>query len=118
MSFTTQTFLFVFFPICIICYYITEALEKEKHIFLIIKKIRIKDIVLIIFSMGFYMWTCFDDVFRFMIYMICIYIAGKMIEKRRSGKFFLLYENSEEIISNQKEQYKKISWALPVLVRM
>lgn len=116
MSFTTQTFLFVFFPICLICYYITEALEKEKHISWALKKTRIKDTVLIIFSMGFYMWTCFDDIFRFMIYIICIYMAGKMIEKRRSGKFLLLYENSEEIISNQKEQYKKISWALPVLV--
>lgn len=115
MSFTTQTFLFVFFPIAIICYCVIGVMEKEKHISRFIKKTRMKDIVLIIFSMGFYMWTCFDDLFRFMIYIICIYIAGKMIEKRRSGKFLLLIENCDKSISNQTKQYKKISFALPVL---
>lgn len=116
MSFTTQTFLFVFFPICVICYYFAEAMEKEKHISLIIKKVRMKDIVLIIFSMGFYMWACFDDIFRFIIYITCIYIAGKKIEKRRNRKFLLLVEEDENVIVSQLERYKKISWALPVLV--
>lgn len=90
-------------------------MEKEKHISLIIKKVRMKDIVLIIFSMGFYMWACFDDIFRFIIYITCIYIAGKKIEKRRNRKFLLLVEEDENVIVSQLERYKKISWALPVL---
>ena len=115
MSFTTQIFLFVFFPICLLCYYLAEAVEREKHIQATIKKMRIKDIVLIIFSFGFYMWTCFDDIFRFLLYIICVYTLGKMIEKRRHGKVLLLIENSEDPASKEAANYKKISWALPVL---
>lgn len=115
MSFTTQIFLFVFFPICLLCYYIVETMEREKHIQSVVKKMRIKDVVLIIFSGGFYIWVCFDDIFRFLIYIVCIFIAGKMIEKRRHGKFLLLIENNKGYISEASANYKKISWALPVL---
>lgn len=116
MSFTTQIFLFVFFPICLACYYSAEVLGKQKCIRLLEKKMRIKDTILVIFSFGFYMWVCFDDIFRFCIYIIGVYIAGRMIEKRRTGNFLFVIEN-EEVGSSEEQQkcYKKVSWALPVL---
>lgn len=115
MSFTTQIFLFIFFPVCLLCYYIAEIMEKNRYVQWIVRKLRIKDIVLIVFSMGFYMWACFDDIFRFIIYIICIYVAGKIIERRRSGKVLLLIEDNGEVVSDKTDRYKKISWALPWL---
>lgn len=113
MSFTTQIFLFIFFPVCLLCYYIAVIMERNRYVQWMTKKLRIKDIVLIVFSMGFYMWACFDDIFRLIIYIICIYAAGKTIERRRSGKVLLLIEDNRNVVSDNR--YKKISWALPWL---
>lgn len=115
MSFTTQIFLFIFFPVCFLCYYIVEIMERNRYVQGIARKLRIRDIVLIVFGMGFYMWACFDDIFRLIIYIICIYAAGKIIERRRNGKVLLLIEDNGEAASDKTDRYKKISWALPWL---
>lgn len=117
MGFTTQFFFFVFFPICVICYLAVQMLEKNKHLKNIIRLTRLSDIILIIFSMGFYMWACFDDIYRFTLYILFVYAAGRMVEKRRSKKFLLVIEDDactgEE---NNRKDIRKVSWALPVLV--
>lgn len=114
MSFTTQTFIFVFFPLCLGTYYLCEIMEKIQSFGSLIKKIRIKDIILICFSFGFYMWVCFDDIFRFFFYIVGIFILGKMIEKKRNKRLTFLVENTETLI--YKKEYKSTSMAMPVVV--
>ena len=116
MGFTTQFFVFVFFPICMVCYLTVQMLEKNKYLKNIIKAVRLSDLILIIFSMGFYMWTCFEDMYRFALYILFVYAAGKMIEKRRSRKFLLVTEDECAGKEDHREDVRKISWAFPVLV--
>lgn len=117
MGFTTQFFFFVFFPICMLCYLAIQLLEKNKYLKNIIKVVRLSDVILIIFSMGFYMWACFDDIYRFVLYILFVYAAGKAVEKRRSKKFLLVIED-ETCTGEEKcrKDLRKVSWALPVLV--
>lgn len=117
MGFTTQFFFFIFFPVCMTGYFVVQMLGKNKYLKNIIRAIRLSDMILIVFSMGFYMWTCFDDVFRFAIYIVLVYAAGQRIEKRRNKKLLLVIEaekGSEE--ANDQEEIRKISWAFPVLL--
>ena len=86
MSFPTQIFLFIFFPVCLLCYYIAVIMEKNRYVQWMTKKLRIKDIVLIVFSMGFYMWACFDDVFWLIIYMR----LEKQLREGEMGRFYCL----------------------------
>ena len=82
MAYTTQIFLFVFFPVCMVLYYVIELLRKLGNP--LSKKIcmwRISDLILIGLSACFYMWACFDDVFRLAIYVVVVFIFGHVIEK-------------------------------------
>lgn len=117
MGFTTQFFFFVFFPICMLFYLAIQLLEKNKYLKNIIKAVRLSDVILIIFSMGFYMWACFDDIYRFALYILFVYAAGKAIEKRRSKKFLLVIED-ETCAGNEecRKDIRKVLWALPALV--
>lgn len=80
MNFTSQIFIFVLFPVCLVSYFISERLEGRvpwgKHI----EKFRIKDLLLISFSLLFYLWSCFPDVFRLLLYITGVYGAGLWIQ--------------------------------------
>lgn len=110
MAFTTQTFIFLFFPISVLLYYVSMGLQST-HIFSgKLKKYRITDISLIFISSCFYMWACFDDIFRFFTYIILIYVLGKSIELVRNRNYSLAIEDR-----NKTENKKYISLALPLL---
>ncbi len=94
MVFTTQTFLFFFFPISIILYFIAELLEKLKTDFF--RKIRFKDLIIVVFSLGFYAWSCFDDVFRLVFYILIVWLMGKWIENSKAKKQFITIESANE----------------------
>ena len=89
MVFTTQIFLFFFFPICLFTYTIIDKLYRLKRISSFLLKIRAKELVIIFFSLGFYMWACFDNVFRFLIYILIVYLLGLWIENIKSKKFYI-----------------------------
>lgn len=80
MAFTTQTFLFCFLPCCLILYYTVFALEKQKHLSSVMRKLRIRELVLILIGMVFYAWACFDDVFKLIIYIIGVWLVGTVLQ--------------------------------------
>ena len=69
-------FLFVFFPITVMFYFIEVFLERRKILGVFLVKLRIKDIIIVCLSLGFYMWACFDDVFKLCIYIFMVWMLG------------------------------------------
>ena len=104
MVFTTQVFLFYFFPICITGYILIEKLEVC-NICPFLNKIRAKDILLIVFSLGFYMWACFDDVLRLVVFIILVYILALWIQTSGQKKLFL--DIKKECSNNNSIIYKR-----------
>lgn len=95
MAFTSLVFLYVFFPLCLVVYYGCEmAATKWRWI----EHYRIKDIILILASLGFYSFAGLNGGLFLALYILAIYAAGKMleccIEKNRrkvlAGSLFLL----------------------------
>ncbi len=84
MVFTTQIFLFVFFPLCMAAYMLVYGLERcQGGRFL--QKIRARDLILIVFSLGFYMWACFENVFRLLIYVGAVYLMALWVEMAKKN---------------------------------
>lgn len=90
MVFSTQIFLFVFFPICLSIYYLICLLAKNRRIENVIEKSRLKDITIIIFSLGFYMWSSFDNVVRLIFYILVIYFFSLWLSATRNKGGFVL----------------------------
>ena len=91
MAFTTQTFTFVFLPLCLAMYYLTVLLEKHGFLSAFFQKIRVTDLLLIGIGCVFYLWSCFDDLFRFLAYILVIWLLGKAIEtKPQRSTLFLI----------------------------
>ena len=82
MAFTTQIFIFVFLPVCIIIYYLVALLQYKGIAASFLRKCRAMDLALIGISCVFYMWACFDDVFRFLIYILIVYLLGLLIQRK------------------------------------
>ena len=89
MGFTTSIFLFAFFPMCLLAYILCDRLSLLKKAGAFLNKIRAKDILLILFSLAFYMWACFDDVFRLCLYILLIYLAARWIEASRKKRLYI-----------------------------
>lgn len=50
--------------------------------------------VLIFVSIAFYMWICFDDVFRLLLYILMVYIAGYLISRvKKKENYFNVYSS-------------------------
>ena len=96
MGFTTQIFFFMFLPICLIAYYCALAVEKMGRLGEWFKKIRLKDIVLIVAGLGFYSWTCFDNIFRLLTYILLVFIFGQVIAKCRKSDWNLVLAKGNE----------------------
>lgn len=110
MAFTTQLFLFVFFPLCFFIYYLVLFLESRTIFSKIIKKIRLTDLVLIGISSIFYGWALFDDVFRFAIYILLVYILGFIIQAIKNIRIYLVTERLSSDGSIQRKQYLSLAF--------
>ena len=53
MVFTTQIFIFAFFPLCVVAYLLADRVEKIGRFGVWLKKLRAKDVLLIAFSLVF-----------------------------------------------------------------
>lgn len=96
MLFTTQIFIFIFFPLCLAAYYIICGLGRLGGYKKIVDRLRPKDLVIVAFSLGFYMWACFDNVFRLVFYMLIVYMLALWIDAaRRSGGFLTVNYDSD-----------------------
>ena len=77
MAFTSSIFLFVFFPICLLGFFLAHAVEKVGPVF---KKLRLSDLFLVGIGLIFYGWASLDGIF-WMVGMISGFPAGKTHRK-------------------------------------
>lgn len=80
MGFTTQFFLFVFFPVSAAGYFLAGKLEAYGPLAGFCKHCRVRDLALIALSLGFYGWACFDGIFQLSAYILAVYAAGRLIQ--------------------------------------
>lgn len=85
MLFTTQIFLFVFLPVCLAAYYLTLLLQRTR-LGSFLRRVRAADLVLVAAGCGFYLWACFDDLFRFLAYIAVVWLIGRGIERQKSAR--------------------------------
>ncbi len=81
MGFTTQVFLFLFFPISLLGFTLINRLATCKNVlgrFLL--KIRAREIVVIFVSLAFYAWAGIGEMHKLLIYIFLVYLLGKWIE--------------------------------------
>lgn len=100
MVFTTQVFLFVFFPACLLMYLIADRLSQVKATIWLCEKLRVKDIILIAFSLGFYMWSSFDNVFRLIFYIVVVYLLGLWIWSVKTKGYYLSIYQAKTVQRN------------------
>ena len=74
MLFTTNIFLFFFFPFCILGYYFLNYF----------KRIKLNNLYLILASLFFYAWAALDIVLYFIIFIIYIYLASHLLENSKN----------------------------------
>lgn len=67
MSFTSVSFLFVFFPVSLLSYYIAKRVYSK-----------LGDVVLLIFNVLFYGWACITDIRFLLIYILVVYLLGRI----------------------------------------
>lgn len=77
MAFTTQVFLFVFFPLSMALVFLGRFLERYVVLF---RKWRLGDWMLTGVSFAFYGWALFDGLYRFFLYIVVVYLAGRLIQ--------------------------------------
>ena len=78
MVFTTTFFLFMFLPISIFIYLAAYKLERLS-MFAVLRKCRISDCILIMLSLGFYGWACFDNIHKLCGYIAIVYLLTFLI---------------------------------------
>lgn len=89
MAFTSLIFFFIFFPVCLLGYYGVEFIGNKWER---VEEYRIKDIILVLFSVGFYGWACLDDIFFLVVYVVFIYFLGRVLEiKAKTEQRTLLF---------------------------
>lgn len=89
MLFSTQIFLFVFFPVCLAAYYAAVLAEKLPRVSPFLKKLRAKDLVLILASLGFYMWAGVADMLRLLVYIQIVFLSAVWIEAVQKSRLTL-----------------------------
>ena len=110
MAFSTQIFTFVFLPLFIFFITLSEFLKKIKCFSKFFNKTRADDLLLIIISFAFYSWACFDDFIFLFLYILAVFVLGKIINIfRNSGLSISLTDNSGK-------SQKKISLAVILLI--
>lgn len=88
-----------------IFYYATYFLQKRIAFF---RKIRFSDLSVILFSLGFYAWACFDDVFRLCGYILAVHIMGVIVQYFR--------DRNTAVKLTDKSENKSVSLALIITI--
>ena len=79
MAFSTQIFVFCFFPAVLAFYGLAELLEQKTPLSSLFHRYRIRDLILVGFSLGFFGWVCFDGIYDLSVYVLGVYLAGRGI---------------------------------------
>ena len=76
MNFSSSVFIYFFLCAFLIVVLVCNSLELR---FKRIRRFRISDIIIIVFSFFFYAWACFDNVFFLIIIIAVVFCCGKLI---------------------------------------
>lgn len=79
MIFTSEAFLYFFLPITLVFYFIMELLESRNIFHAFLTKIRLKDIIIIIFSLIFYSWNSFYGLLLLIFYVFTVYLLASIL---------------------------------------
>ena len=80
MIFTSEVFLFLFLPVTLAFYFVTHLLEQNKYFHSFLTKIRLKDIVIIIFSLIFFSWNSLSGLLLLITYVLSVYLLAIILE--------------------------------------
>ena len=90
MIFSSFTFIFIFFPLTLLCYFFAKKFLKD---------IKYRNIVLLIFSLIFYSWGEPIYIILMILSIIFNYFIGRLIDKHRNkSKLFLIIGVSVNIL--------------------
>lgn len=106
MGFSTNTFLFMFLPITIICYFIFYYDIKKNNRYVI------GNVVIAIASYIFYSWALDTTAIMLLVYTIIIYNVGQLIYKGRDRSVIIHYKDKDQ---NLLQKDIKISIVLLVV---
>ena len=95
MAFTTQVFLFAFFPLSLAACLLTQLLQRNTPLARLLERFRFADLALVGVGCVFYMWSCFDDLARLLAYVGVVWLLGRGIEKLRDSGLSLKLEGKE-----------------------
>ena len=87
MSFTTPYFLFLFLLLFFAVYFIAVKAERVKFL----TKLHFSEIVLLLINLCFYAWSGLGNLALLVVYVIAVYITGRLIEKNKSRKITTVY---------------------------
>ncbi len=118
MSFTSFTFLFIFFPLVVMGYLLIWFIQRKLNK----ASTTLCNLYIILASLAFYAWARVDGVFLFMLYIILVHVMGKCLERyhknnRTRRKAFVLF-NAMLILAGILYNYKYYNFTLETLDRI
>lgn len=102
MLFSSSIFIYIVLPSFLIMHVLVEFIQEKVKV---LKKIRILDILVLLFSIFFYMWACFDNVFFLLEIILVTFLLGKAIEKCRNSDIFDVLNKLKTKIFETKISY-------------
>ncbi len=84
MGFTTQIFLFCFFPISFALYALLNGLHKTNaKIKTFIEKFKLREVLIILISLIFYYWTGITNLVKLVFYIFLVYAMARCIDQAK-----------------------------------
>lgn len=93
MGFTTQIFLFFFFPACMLGIFMCGFLERTAFF----RRLRLRDSCVTAASLAFYGWACFDGIAWLSVYILAVWLLGLLTMRMRKSSLVLpVFETTED----------------------
>ena len=93
MGFTTQIFLFLFFPACMLGIFMCGLLERAAFF----RRLRLRDLCVTAASLAFYGWACFDGIAWLAVYILAVWLLGLLTARMRKSRLVLpVFETAED----------------------
>ena len=117
MGFTTQVFLYVFFPFSVAAYVLCVIVERQSWVSGRFARLRIKDWLLFVVSLAFYGWARIAGVKELGLYIVAVYFAARLIEWCKAKKLVLpvFQDNGGEVLCLWKISFAKMAFVCIVL---
>ncbi len=120
MVFTTQIFLFLFFPISLLAFTIVNKLAGMKNTFgKFLVKIRAQELIIITLSLAFYGWTNMENILQLLVYILLVYVLAKWLEYSVAQKKYVEIKHGlpeEEGIGGKRFYLSRIACAIAIVI--